>query len=82
MPRYFFHVHHDGVQQDEAGLELPDRAAAWEEATRACGEMIRDLDGTLHVGSDWTMLVADGDDNTLFTIHFGAQDEPRLATSK
>jgi hypothetical protein len=44
MPRYFFNVH-DGSNAfiDGKGKELPDRYAAWPEATNS----LRDLDGKL-----------------------------------
>jgi hypothetical protein len=39
------------------GVELADDRAAWVEATTACGEMLRDLDGDLKAGSEWRMEV-------------------------
>jgi hypothetical protein len=45
MPRYFFHITHDGsLADDTQGLELPDQTAAWEGAASACEEFIRELD--------------------------------------
>jgi hypothetical protein len=41
MPRFHFDVIDEGViQVDEVGLELPDLAAAVEEAQRAIGQML------------------------------------------
>jgi hypothetical protein len=39
------------------GIELADDRAAWVEATTACGEILRDLDGDLKAGSEWRMEV-------------------------
>jgi hypothetical protein len=43
MPRYYFHISHgDGSAVRNEGIDLPDKDAAWVEATSACGEIIRD----------------------------------------
>ncbi|MCV0393898.1 MAG: hypothetical protein K5872_11635 [Rhizobiaceae bacterium] len=57
MPRYFFHVDQDWPPRDEVGLELPSQSAALQEATKACGEMIAELDETLQLGDEWHMTV-------------------------
>jgi hypothetical protein len=53
MPRFFFHVFGDAEPAyiDEIGGDLPDRAAAWREATMSVGQSIRDLDGRLRPGN-------------------------------
>lgn len=74
--RYFFHVTHDDPRvDDENGVDLADGKAAWEQATRACGEMIRDIDGNLSQGTDWCMDVED-ETGPVFSIHFGASKAP------
>jgi hypothetical protein len=73
LPRYYFHLSHAKPAVDDFdGIELSDPKAAWEQATRACGEMIREIDGELSVGTDWTMEVHDAV-GPLFRIHFGAE---------
>jgi hypothetical protein len=58
MPRYYFRIPHDEPSFDEDdGIELPDLTAAWEEATRACGEMMQEIDGQLSTETDWRMDV-------------------------
>ncbi len=44
MPRFFFHVFGDAEPAyiDEIGEDLPDRAAAWREATMSVAQSIRD----------------------------------------
>jgi len=44
MPRYYFDIH-DGpeIASDEDGLELPNVAAACEEAARSLGGLAKDL---------------------------------------
>ncbi len=74
MPRYYFHVTHDGPRADDViGVELPNRKAAFDEATRTCGEMMKDIDGQLAVGTDWKMEVVD-DNGPVYQIHFGAKE--------
>ncbi|WP_461326131.1 DUF6894 family protein [Bradyrhizobium diazoefficiens] len=33
MPRYFFHITHERTEIDRVGEDLPDKHAAWKEAT-------------------------------------------------
>ena len=72
MPRYHFNVHHERSHIDFEGEELPNKYAAWEEATRTAGEMIKDLDGSLKPGRDWRMEVTDEFANPLWEIHLKA----------
>lgn len=57
---------------DTEGEELPDRHAAWKEATTVAGLAIKDLDRKLKPGSDWRMEVTDEFLNTLYTIRVSA----------
>jgi len=56
MPRYFFDLHDGTVFRDEQGVELPDLAAAREEATRALADTVQDE------------LPRDGDDRQIKVI--------------
>lgn len=69
MPRYHFNVYHDRAHHDSVGEELPDKHAAWIEATRATGEIIKDIGGHLKPGQDWRMEVTDEFENPLWEIH-------------
>jgi hypothetical protein len=69
MPTFYFDIIHDEASYtDEVGSELPDHVAAWEEATQSAGQTLRDIDGRLKPGSDWTMLVKDRDRRTVYCI--------------
>ena len=59
MPRYFFHVYHDEPQIDQEGEELPDKHAAWKEATVMAGQTLQSQDGKLKPGLGWRMEVTD-----------------------
>jgi hypothetical protein len=57
MPRYFFNVHHERASIDTVGSELPDKHAAWKEATVTAGETIHDIDGRLQA---WARMAVRG----------------------
>lgn len=73
MPRYFFHITHDRHQIDQEGEELPDKHAAWKEATETAGQMLQSLDGKLSPERDWHMEVTDEFQNTLYMLHISAE---------
>jgi hypothetical protein len=52
MPRYYFHIRHRTLALDKEGIVLADDAEAWDQATAACGEMMRDLKGALQRGPE------------------------------
>jgi hypothetical protein len=76
MPRYYFNVLHDTHQPDHEGEELPDKHAAWKEATVMAGQILQSIDGKLKPGHDWCMEVTDEFRNPLFKLHISAE-EPR-----
>ena len=74
MPRYYFHISHgDSSKIRNDGIELPDRDAAWAEATSACGEIIRDLNGALKPGDTWRMIVKDEAGAEMFHLEFSTR---------
>lgn len=73
MPRYFFNVFHERTQTDSVGEELPDKHAAWNEATVTAGRLLQSLDGKLQPGQDWWMEVTDEFANPLYVIRVSAK---------
>ncbi|MCS3896074.1 hypothetical protein M2171_005207 [Bradyrhizobium japonicum USDA 38] len=73
MPKYFFHTTHEHTEIDDVGEELPDKHAAWKEATITAGQMLQDMDGKLRPGHDWRMEVTDEFQNTLYALHIQAE---------
>jgi hypothetical protein len=73
MPRYFFHIFHERTEIDREGEELPDKQAAWKEATVTAGQMLQGIDGKLVPGRDWRMEVSDDFQNTLYVLHIRAE---------
>jgi hypothetical protein len=66
VPRYFFHVYHHRAELDLEGEELPDKYAAWHEATVTAGQILQSLDGKLTPDKDWRMEVTDEFANPLY----------------
>jgi hypothetical protein len=77
MPRYFFNVHHERSSIDTEGEELPDKHAAWRQATIVAGETIRDIEGRLQPGREWRLEVTDEFANPLYIIHLSAE-QPKI----
>ena len=76
MPRYYFHVYHDRPELDHEGEDLPDKHAAWKEATVMAGQTLQSLDGKLQPGRGWRMEVTDEFENPLYVLHIHAE-KPR-----
>ena len=73
MPIYHFEVIHNGSGTGpHEGIDLPDMDAAWKEATIAFGQMVRDLDGSLQPGSDWSIEIQDENRRPLRYISLAA----------
>jgi hypothetical protein len=74
MPLYFFNFSRGPESKPSPfkneGLELVDDEAAWEEATTACGEKLREMDGSLQPGDGWKMDVTDGGGKAIFVLTF------------
>ena len=68
--RFFFHLYDDAVVLDPEGRELPDAAAAEEEAIRSAREMAcaEVVDG--HLGLNRRIEVTDAHDAPVTTVRF------------
>jgi hypothetical protein len=75
MPLYFFNVQNGIETPDQAGTELPDKHAAWAQATKSCGDLIRKIDGDLKPGREWRMEVTDEFANPIYVIHINAENK-------
>lgn len=78
MPRFFFHIRNsNGLTPDEEGRQLPDAAAAREEALRGIRSIVADeaLDGRLDLRG--ALDVADESGEALFSIAFAEAFELR-----
>ena len=51
---------------------MPDKDAAWKEATVMAGQTLQHLDGKLQPGRGWRMEVTDEFANALYILHIPA----------
>ena len=70
MPRYFFDVDDAGSFKDRDGIELPDLAAAREEAVKHFGEVLLDHAGDFTGCKEWQLTVSDHRGLTLLMFSF------------
>jgi len=74
MPRYFFVVRHGDQTSDHSdGIEFPDIGAVQLEAVKSTGEILRDLNDPLEVGSEWRMEVVNEARKPLFCLRVIAE---------
>jgi hypothetical protein len=73
MARYFFHTFHDRAEIDHVGEELPDKHAAWREATRTAGQILQGINGRLEPDREWRMEVMDEFQNALYVLHVNVE---------
>jgi hypothetical protein len=69
MPHYYFSTSIDGrptLQGDP--LDLPDTRAAWMEATVACGEIMKEIDGDFSAPGELRLDVSDEARTLLFSL--------------
>jgi len=66
--RFYFDIQdQDGMQRDEAGLELPDMEAAINEARRALGDLLREE--LRHPGGDGVSIrIRDGQSPVVISV--------------
>lgn len=78
MPRFFFHITQGTrVRPANEGIDLPDDAAAWQEAITACSELISDLYPDLKAGTEWRMDVTDKTGAVRFRLRFSVDVDPK-----
>jgi hypothetical protein len=69
MPRYFFSTTHGDLPSDpELAMEFPDDRAAWSEAVKCCGEILKDIDGKLQPNLEWRMDVDDENHELIYSL--------------
>jgi hypothetical protein len=69
MPRYYFSLTNDRLFDDTDGLELPDLAAAREEAGGFARDLMR-MEPTQRDWRGWIVRVTDEDQQPLFNLPF------------
>ena len=74
MRRYYFRIAHGGSSgASDVAFDLPDDAAAWQEMTKVCGDLIGGVCRRLEQGSDWHLELLDEAKRPLFRIRLVAE---------
>jgi hypothetical protein len=68
MPVYHFKTHYGTEIIESDGIPMDSTRQAWKEATRAAGEILKDIDGSLEPHREWRMDVSDDNGNVLFSL--------------
>ena len=72
---YYFRVFTNGIERHRTeGLAFSSREAAWEEASTSTGEILREMDGKMHIGLDWRMDVTDSADTPIYRLSFKTEE--------
>jgi hypothetical protein len=74
MPEYRFSITHNGEPENPPhSIDFTNDKGAWEEATIAAGQMLRDLDGNLKPGADWAIEVRRAAGDLVFRVRITAE---------
>jgi hypothetical protein len=65
----------DGIERHQTdGIAFSSRAEVWQEASTSAGEILREMDGKMHLGMDWRMDVSDADGKLLYRLKFMTEE--------
>ncbi len=68
---YFFRVFTDGIERNRTeGISFASREEAWQEASTSSGEILREMDGRMHIGLDWRMDVTNSAGDLIYRLSF------------
>jgi hypothetical protein len=56
------------------GLNFPDRAAAWKDASMSCVDLLREVRDKIQPGCNWQMEVTDDAGRAIFRFTFAAEE--------
>jgi hypothetical protein len=74
MPHYYFSTSIDGRESTQGNLlDLPDMRAAWIEATVACGEIMKEIDGDFSAPGELRLDVHDEARRPLFSLRVNSE---------
>lgn len=72
---YFFRVFTDGIERNATeGIAFASKEEAWQEASTSSGEILREMDGKMHIGLDWRMDVTNAAGELLYRLSFKTEE--------
>ncbi len=75
MPRYYFRIAHATYSEaSNVAFDAADDAAAWQEMTRVCGDLVGGVCRTLEQGCDWHLDLLNEAERPLFRIRLAAEN--------
>jgi hypothetical protein len=73
VPIYFFQITHGHYSGMADGIDLADHAAAWDEITKVCGDLVGGISRNMEQNSEWRMELLDEAKQPLFRIRLLAE---------
>jgi hypothetical protein len=73
MPVYYFRISKGQCSGASDGIELTDHAAAWEEMTNVCGDLLGGVSRKMEQNSEWHMELLDEAKRPVFRIRLVAE---------
>ena len=68
---YFFRIFTNDVKRHQTeAIAFPSKEAAWHEASTSSGEILREMDGNMHIGMDWRMEVSNAAGELIYRLTF------------
>lgn len=80
MTRFTFSLRSGAGNIEVEEIELPDAEAARREAIHACGDLLREMDGTFQPANAWEMEVRDDRGTRICVLRFSAETFAETST--
>ena len=72
---YFFRVFTNDVERYQTeGIAFPSKEEAWHEASTSTGEILREMDGHMHIGLNWRMEVSNTAGDLIYRLTFKTEE--------
>ena len=73
MPRFFFRTQQGDQSSVSETCEFVGHSEAWEELTKVCGDLVRDVGRNLAQNSEWSMELLDASGKPMSRIRLVAE---------
>jgi hypothetical protein len=73
MPVYYFRISKGPYSGASDRIELADHAAAWDEMSKVCGDLVGGISRNMKQNSEWRMELLDEGQKPVFRIRLVAE---------
>jgi hypothetical protein len=73
MPVYYFRISNGPYSGASDRIELADHAAAWDEMTKVCTDLLGGISSKMKQNSEWSMELLDEAQKPIFRIRLVAE---------